>query len=197
MIALVAVVVLLVAAPAATAKEIAKVQVCGQGDCNVLIPGQGPAGDTVQQRDLLALTEVVGPADPPPAASGWFRVRVTIEHHGVDESSWTDAWVPSARLLRTRDETGKGYAWFTVPRDTALSFLKLTRNLDPLPAATLRGLDAELPSPRVDEVVTASAPPDRDGGVPWAWIALAVALAGLTAAALRRRVPRLLRLARE
>jgi hypothetical protein len=191
MIALVAVVVLLVAAPAAIAKEIAKVEVCGQRNCNVLVPGNG-----LEQRDLLALTEVVGPADPPPAPSGWFRVRVTIEHHGEDGKPWTSAWVPSARLLRARDDSRKGYTWFTVPRDTALSFLKVTRKLDPLPAATLRGLDAKLPPPQVDRVVTAPAPPARGDGVPWGWIALAVALAGMTAARLRHRVPRLLRLAR-
>jgi hypothetical protein len=198
MIALLAVVVLLAAAPAATAKEIAKVEVCGQGDCNVLVPGSGPPGNELKQRDLQALTEVVGPADPPPAPSGWFRVRVTIEHEGVDASSWTNAWVPSARLLRARDETGKGYVWFTVPRDTALSFRKVTHRLHPLPAATLRGLDAKLPPPHVDRVVTAPGPPARGDGVPWGWIALALALAlaGLAAAWLRRRVPRLLRPAR-
>jgi hypothetical protein len=196
MIALIVIVVLLGAAPAAIAKEIAKVEVCGQGDCNVLVPGKGPPGDGLKQRDLLALTEVVAPADPPPAPSGWFRVRVTIEHQGEDENSWTNAWVPSARLLRARDDGGTGYTWFTVPRDTALSFLKVTRKLDPLPAATLRGLDAKLRPPHVDRVVTAPGPPARDDGVPWGWIALAVALAGLTAAWLRRRVHRLLRLAR-
>jgi hypothetical protein len=196
MIALLAIVVLLAAAPSAIAKEIAKVEVCGRGDCNVLVPGTGPQGDGLKQRDLLALTQVVGPADPPAAASGWFRVRVTIEHPGVDENSWTNAWVPTARLLRARDETGSGYTWFTVPRDTALSFLKVTRRLDPLPAATLRGLSAKLPPPRVDRVVTAPGPPARSDGVQWGWIALAVALAGLTGALLRRRVPRLLRLAR-
>jgi hypothetical protein len=172
-------------------QEIANVEVCGQGDCNVLVPGNG-----LKQRDLLALTEVVGPADPPAVPSGWFRVRVTMEHHGVDENYGTSAWVPSAGLLRARDETGKGYAWFTVPRDTALSFLKVTRKLDPLPAATLRGLNAKLPPPRVDRVVTAPGPPARCDGVPWGWIALAVGLAGLTVTRLRRRVPRLLRLAR-
>jgi hypothetical protein len=191
MIVVVAVVILLAAAPASIAKEIAKVEVCGQGDCNVLVPGNG-----LKHGDLLALTEVVGPADPPPAPSGWFRVRVTIEHQGVDENSWTNAWVPSARLLRARDATGNGYTWFTVPRDTALSFLKVTRKLDPLPAATLRGLDAKPPPPHVDRVVTAPGPPARGDGLPWGWIALAVALAGLTAARLRRRVPRLLRPAR-
>jgi hypothetical protein len=196
MIALLAIVILLVAAPAATAKEIAKVEVCGQGGCNVLVPGSGPPGNGIQQRDLLALTEVVGPADAPPAPSGWFRVRVTIDHGGVDDSSWTNAWVPSARLLRASDETGKGYTWYTVPRDTALSFLKVTRRLEPLPAATLRGLGANLPPARVDRVVTAPARPARGDGVQWGWIAVAVALAGLTAAVLRRRVPRLLRLAR-
>jgi hypothetical protein len=195
MIALLAILVLLVVAPAATAKEIAKVEICGQGDCNVLVPGLGPPGDGIKQRDLLELTEVVGPADPPPAPSGWFRVRVTIEHHGVDENAWTTAWVPSARLLRTRDETGEGYTWYTVPRDTALSFLKVTRKLEPRPAATLRGLDAELPPPRVDRVVTAPAPPAEGGGVQWGWIALAVAFAGLAAVLVRRRAPRLPRLA--
>jgi hypothetical protein len=179
MIALVAVVILLAAAPAAVAKEITKVEVCGQGACNVLAPGDGPPGDGITQRDLLELTEVVGPADPPTAASGWFRVRVTIEHHGADASSWTNAWVPSARLLSARDETGKGYTWFTVPRDTALSFRKVTRMLDPLPAATLRGL-AKLP-PRVDSVIAAPGQPARGDGAPWGWIALAVALACLMA----------------
>jgi hypothetical protein len=195
MIALVAVVVLLVAAPTAVAKEIAKVEVCGRGDCNVLVPGMGPPGDGIKQRDLLELAEVVGPADPPAAASGWFRVRVTMAHDGVDENSWTNAWVPSARLLRARDETGRGYTWFTVPRDTALSFRKVTRMLDPLPAATLRGLNATRP-PGADRGVTAPAPPARGHGAPWGWIVLALAVAGFAAALLRRRVPRLLRVAR-
>ena len=197
MIVLVAVVLLLAVAPAAVAKEISKVEVCGSDGCNVLVAGEGPPGNGITQRELLAFTEVVGPTDPPPAASGWFWVRITMTHDGVDENSWTNAWVPSARLLRARDDTGKGFTWFTVPRDTALSFRKVTRMLDPLPAATLRGLDAKLPPPRVDSAVTAPAPPpDRSDGMPWGWIVLAVAPAGLIAALLRRHAPRLLRFAR-
>lgn len=173
MIALVAIVVLLATAPAAGGKGIAKVEVCGDGDCNVLVPGNG-----LTQRDLLALTEVVAPASPPRAAAGWFRVRVTMQHRGVDDSSWTHAWVPSARLLRAPDATGNGSAWFTVPRDTELSYRKVTHRLAPLPAATLRGLAA---------AKTAPEPPAGGSGLPWGWIALAGLVAGLAVTRLRGR----------
>ena len=181
MIALLAAVLLLVAAPAVHAKRIAQVEVCGQGACNVLVPGNG-----LGQRDLLALTEVTAPADPPSIPTGWFRVRVTMEHPGADAGSWTHAWVPGANLLRAGNDAGDGYTWFTVPRDTALSFLKLTHRLDPLPPLSLRGLDARLPRPR-----RAALPVAPDGGPPWGWIAGAAGLACLTAARLRRRAARI------
>jgi len=99
---------------------------------------------------------------------------------------------PAARPRRDRQELHLVH----IPRDTALSFRKVTRMLDPLPAATLLGLDAKLVPPRVNRGVTSPEPSARSDGVPWAWIALAVALAGLTAALLRRHVPRLPRFAR-
>ena len=167
----------LVPAGAALAKEPVKAKVCGASDCR-----------TIKDRDaLMALSEGGPPTDPPDRGAPWYSVRTTIAVGPGQRDSFSSAIVPSAGLMRGADAS-EGFVWMpATPRGARVS-RRVTRGLEPFPAATLKGVGA--PKARVDEVVLPAAEPDQDGGSsPLPWIAGGVVLLGLAGVLIRRRLP--------
>ena len=160
-------------APAAGAKGISKMEVCGASHC-VALPGDGD--------DLEALLAGGSFAGPPEGPAPWYAVRTTVRpSRGEDFEpfSFREAYVPSAGLLRVRAEGG-GYEWRDVGARYEAAMRKATGGLDPRPAARLRGLEPV--KAQVQEVVLPPADAQSDGGgTPW-WIAVVAAAAGLIAA---------------
>jgi hypothetical protein len=168
----------LVVAPAAGAKGISKMEVCGASHCATL-PGEGD--------DLEALMIGSSVAGPPDGPAPWYVVRSTVtpsREQGEDFEPFTfrEAYVPSAGLLRVRAEGG-GFEWRDVGARYEAAMERATAGLGPRPAARLRGLDVEPLQANVDEVVLppADAQTGGDGGTPW-WIAAAAVAAALIAA---------------
>jgi hypothetical protein len=86
---------LVLAAPA-QAKEVLAAKVCGENGCA-----------TSRDRGLIAgLAEGGGPVDPPKAAAPFFRVRLTVgdEKGNVMERFWTH-FMPKGELIRGSDGT--------------------------------------------------------------------------------------------
>ena len=174
---------LLAAPPAAPAKEVSKVSVCG-------IDRQCVVYDGSDFKSLTFLAHDAGPTDPPAAAAPWYRVRFTVDarEHGGGIESWAVAYVPSADSLRVREEGGD-FTWVALSPRTAAVLERAARELPALPRARLRGLEVEPPQDRVSEVVRFAARPDAttsgSASTPWGWVAggaLAALLLLLTAA---------------
>jgi hypothetical protein len=144
---------------AASAKEVQRAQVCGASECFTF--------DRANSGGKLALFEEGGnPALPPAQAAPWYRLRITVGGADVKRFTFTNAYVPSADRIRRRAEGG-GYEWVEVIDDLKPVLRNVSAGLDPLPAASLRGLDAA-PAP------TPAAPaPQRETGTAWHWFALA------------------------
>ena len=170
---------LLVVAPAAQAKELASITVCGASDCVRVTPKDIP------NKKLHLLVESVGEADPPAAPAPWYLVKVRGKGDG-ETFSWTQAYVPSEGLVRGLEDAS--HPWSAILPDAKPLFDRLTRGLKPRPARTLGGLDVRPPEARVDEVFApAPAPSTVQAGTEWPWLAGAAAAAILAAAALVRR----------
>jgi hypothetical protein len=157
---------LLLAGPAA-AKRVVSAKVCGQGDCR-----------TVQDREQLTALQEGGPPADPPAGSGagFFEVRVRIAIEDGRHDAFPLAIVPSAGLMRGGD-ADQGYTWMSLSPAAARAISRVTRGMEPFPAAKLEGLAA---GRRVD--------PEPDGGTPtWLWLAGGAAALLLIALAVRVR----------
>ena len=177
---------LLGAPAAASAKEVAKVAVCGaERQCVVY--------DKSDFKSTGFLAHDAGPTDPPAAAAPWYRVRFTVDarEHGGGIESWTVGYVPSADSLRVRDEYG-GFTWVALNPRAATVFERAARKLPAFPASRLRGLVPEPPQDRVSEVVRfapdEAATSDGSGGAStsWGWIAGGVLATVLLLALLAR-----------
>jgi hypothetical protein len=164
----------------AEAKKPVSAKVCGASDCK-----------TVKDRDaLLALIEGGGPTEPP-RASPFYRVDLTVRGDG-ELFTFPVVVVPEAGLLRGGTEA-EGYTWMPVSAKAVREYRRITRGLEPVPAAKLAGLDVRPPEARVDEVVLPPAEPDPGGGgAPvWPWIVFGLPALGLLALAVARlRRPR-------
>jgi hypothetical protein len=175
----------LVAAGPATAKEAVKAKVCGASDCR----------EVRDREQLLALMEGGAPTDPPDQPAGWFRAEVTVRGDG-ENFTFPVAIVPEARLLRGENEDGT-YNWMPVSGAALRAYREMTRGLEPLPAASLRGLDAsELQRARVSEVFEVAPSEGAGNGSFPAWLVAGIGAIALLAAALalvlaRRRGVRL------
>jgi hypothetical protein len=170
----------LLVAPAAAAKGVSKMEVCGATRCA-----------EVSERDLEALMTGGSPANPPPGAAPWYVVRSTVRpnrEQGEDFEPFTfqDAFVPSAGLLRVRSE-GAGFTWYDVNDRYERAMRRASAGLAPRPAARLRGLDVAPVEARVHKVFPAPVAVSAGGGTPWALIALGGAVAALLALALPLR----------
>jgi hypothetical protein len=169
----------LMLAGAAEAKKVVSAKVCGASDCK-----------TVKDRDaLVALTEGGGPTEPP-SASPFYRVELTVRGDG-ELFRFPVVIVPDAGVMRGGNEV-EGYTWMPVSAKAVGEYRRMTRGLDPLPAAKLAGLDVRPPEARIDEVVLPPSEPESGGGgaPAWPWIVFGLAGLGLVAiAAARLRRP--------
>lgn len=130
----------LAAPAAAAAKEIEKVQVCGASKCFTF--DRGNSGGKLMR------FEQGGPTAPPPARPApWYRLKITVGGRDVRRFQFTNAYVPSAGLVRVRAEGG-GYEWVEVLDDLRPVLRNVAAGLDPLPASTLRGVDRSHARPR-------------------------------------------------
>jgi hypothetical protein len=166
--------------PAATAsaKEISKVSVCGADGCQ----------DKTDQA-TMAITDGGPPTGWPDAKTPFYRVKISVKgEDGQTVPGWTFLWVPAAQKVKFEDGT-----WGNPPSTTMDELDKLTRGIDPLPAARLK-----LPAPAqpAEIVAPAPAPPADDGhGLPtviWVFIVagglgIAAVLARGAASVLGRR----------
>jgi hypothetical protein len=175
---------LVLAAPA-QAKEVLSAKVCGANGC-------------VTSRDhglIAGLAEGGDPVDPPTAAAPFFRVRLTVgeENGKVQERFWTH-FMPKGELIRGADGT-----WMPAP-DAYTSALKKVVNpsMEAYPASRLAKLlasDQPVPDDQAQVSSVVEPPPSQPatdgGGIAATTVGLvgggALALAGLLLFAVRRR----------
>jgi MYXO-CTERM domain-containing protein len=170
----------------AAAKEPVKAKVCGASDCV-----------EVKDRSLLLVMNEGGPSGPPPRSGApWYRATVAIAADGHRER-FELAVVPSGGYIRSRPDGA--FVWMRMPERGQTAWQRVTRGLEPRPAADLRGLETPAPgtaaAARVDEVVVVEPPTDPASSAysdspAWPWIVTAAAglgLLGIVVAGLRRR----------
>lgn len=167
----------LAAAPAAQAKEVQAVQVCGASDCFRFDRGNSGA-------KLAPLAELGVRAQAPARAAGWYRLRTRIGGHGMKPVVFTSAYVPSAGLIRVNDEGG-GYGWYAVNADARPVLRSVAARLAPRPAASLHVGDIApgVPGPTATPAV-------RESGAGSAWLVVLVAAAAGSGALLVVRARR-------
>jgi hypothetical protein len=150
----------LLAAPAAQAKEITKVRACGLDGC---VTTRAPAV-------LAGLTDGGPPTVPPRMQGGVISLRAAVSDGHRTVAHFTSWWVPELRLLVTEDGT-----WMRLPANSVAALDRLTGGFEPLPASTIV---SEQPPPAA---TPAPAARTDDGGPNWLLVALAaVALLGAT-----------------
>jgi hypothetical protein len=156
---IIALLALLVAVPAAQAKEITEVQVCGADDC---VTTHDPA-------ILNGLMNGGPPTIPQDPGAAMLRLKASIsERPGGKEMGTTQSqWVPSLGLLVAEDGT-----WMKLPDDAARALNALA--LEPFPARP-----GAAPSAQPTTAPAPAAAAD-DGGIP-AWLLITVGL-GIVAA---------------
>ncbi len=154
----------LILAAEATAKEVVAAKVCGASDCR----------EVRDEKSLLALHEGGPPADPPDKASAFYRAELTVKGDGHDRFTFQLVLVPNAGMVRGDNDDGS-FAWMPVSDTAAAQFRRMTRGLKPIAASKLDGLGpVELPAARVDEVVVIAedSSTGASGEAPvWPWIA--------------------------
>jgi hypothetical protein len=153
------------AAPAAFAKEVQQVQVCGATQCFTF--DRGNAGGKLQ---LLADTG--GEVGAPRRAAGWYALRTRVGGEGMTPVVWSSAYVPSLGLVRIDDVGGGGYRWHAVYGEIAPVLRNVANRLVPRPAASLRVNDI---APGVPGPAPTAAPLRRESGAGGGWWVLAVA----------------------
>ena len=166
--------------PAAGAKEVGSLALCGTDGCHAV------KGSEAKRDFENGATD----AQPPARAESFLELRVKIRaHEGERIPGFSLRYLPAAGLLRGVDE--RGYAAWTRPGPTLAAALeRAARGLRPKPAALLGSLRAAPPAKaRVDEVVAPPVARDAVGGdgVPWLVLAGGGAALALGLAALRTR----------
>jgi hypothetical protein len=112
----------LAAAPAAVAKEIKQVQVCGPDACR-----------TVDDENARMTIVDGGPPRTPPTAAPYWDVRVTMAE-GEEEHTWGFAAVPSKEAARADDGT-----WMAMPREVTTLVKEYSRGIESFPPSELLG----------------------------------------------------------
>jgi hypothetical protein len=166
---IIALLAVLVAVPAAQAKEVTEVQVCGTGGCTT-------THDPAILNGLMNGGPPTVPQDPKAAT---LRLTATVSERpgGKAMGTFQSQWVPSLGLLVAEDGT-----WMKLPDDAARALNALA--LEPFPGQPTAAQPAHTPA--------AQAPAD-DGGLPaWLLIAAALGLVGAFVAAVifAQRPPR-------
>jgi hypothetical protein len=154
----------LLLAAEATAKEVVAAKVCGVSDCR----------EVKDDKALLALQEGGPPTDPPDKASAFYRAELTVKGDGNDRFTFELVLVPDAGMVRGENEDGS-FAWMPVSDTAVAQFRRMTRSLKPIAASKIDGLSpVKLPEARVDEVVVmnedSSTGASGEAAV-WPWIA--------------------------
>jgi hypothetical protein len=157
---LIAVLATLVVVPAAAAKEVTKVQACGDDGCVT----------TTDPAILQGLMNGGPPTIPPDAHAPAIRLTSTVSERpgGKAIGRFQSQWVPSLGLLVAEDGT-----WMKLPADAASALNAL--DVQPFPAT--KGAQPAPARP-------ATAPATDDGGAPtWVLIVAGLALAAILVAA--------------
>jgi hypothetical protein len=165
-------------APAAAAKEITSVQVCGSDAC-------------VTTRDptlLQGLMNGGGMGAPPQHPSGAIQLRARVtEPGGTVIGRFRNWWVPGTELM-----VGEDGAWITLPQNVVAVLEKLSDDLHPYRperiGSSLAATSTPAAAPPPER--TAAAGDDAEGGIDWLLIGGFCALAAVAAtglALLRRR----------
>ena len=146
----------LIAAPAASAKEITKAEVCGADGCAAAVGGD---------RQTLGNG---GPTRTPPTAAPFYMVRIAVDTGEGHTTSWEMTAVPERHALRADDGT-----WLEMTPDVGAVIAKLIAGKRGFPASGLMGA-APPPQPH-------PAPAAGPGNALWpegVLIALALAMGG-------------------
>jgi MYXO-CTERM domain-containing protein len=161
----------LVVAANAAAKEVVVAKVCGPTQCR----------ETRDHRFLEAVMQG-GPSTLPPNPAPWYRVLGKMDEG--DTSVWVKSVVvPSASMIRGDDNAGGYMSWVRITPELVRMYRELATGIEPFPADELRGLD---PRPaQVDEVVLP--PHEPEGASPLPWIGGGVALLAAGGLVLVRR----------
>jgi hypothetical protein len=168
----------LLAPSVAAAKEVQAVQLCGASQCFRF--DRANAGDK-----LRLFAEAGPPATAPRSAAPWYALRTRIGGRGMEPVVFTNAYVPSAGLIRTDDEGGGGYAWYQVGRDLRPVLLHTAARLAPRSAASLHVSDLAPGVPAPTAGPARRAPRESGAGSAWV-IALAAAAAASAALVIAR-----------
>jgi len=146
------------AASTAAGKEIASVKVCGADGCT-----------DVTDRTSMAIADGGAPTPWPEARTPFYRVKIAVKKDGRKVPGWSFQWVPAAQKIQFEDGT-----WGNPPSTTMDELARVTRGIEPLPAAKL-ALPAAAPAKPAPV-------PARDDGMPAiAWVFLAAGALGVAA----------------
>jgi hypothetical protein len=129
---------LLAAAPAAAAKEITKAEVCGPDGCTAVAD--------------VAVAPILGNGGPPrtpPTAAPYYDVRITMAE-GDQNATWSFAAVPARHAMRADDGT-----WMQMAPDAAALVTKTAAGRKPYPAGEMVGW-AAAPDPKPEPASTDS-----------------------------------------
>jgi hypothetical protein len=165
-IALVLAAVAVVLPAGAEAKEVRSATICGMSVCH-----------QVTGRDLTSsLAEGGTEASAPSRRAPWYRLDAVIGGNG-GHGRLVMAVVPTLGLLRGCCSMSGEYNWIGLTTEGKRAYARLTRDLDPFPAESLRLMTragaraARSPAAQADPpAATPSA--SGDGRPTWGWIAI-------------------------
>jgi len=170
----------LVAAPAAQAKEVQAVQVCGASDCFTF--DRGNSGGK-----LMLLGQLGSRAAAPARVAAWYRLRTRIGGHGMKPVVFSSEYVPSANLIRVNDVGGGGYAWYRVNDDARPVLRSVAGRMAPRPGASLHVTDIAPGVPGPTATPAAQEPRESGAGSAWLVVVVAVALGSAALLVVRAR----------
>jgi hypothetical protein len=162
----------------ADAKRVEKARVCGASECFTF--NRDNSGNK-----LVLFEDWGGIRSAPSSAAPWYRLRISFGPEGdepVKPFTVTHAYVPSADLLRVRDDRGV-IRWLEVNDDFRLVLRNVSAELEPLPAASLPGIDARAMPPAALPA-RPQPEPAPDAGTAWGCFVLAAAAAAALALAI-------------
>jgi len=171
----------LFAVPAASAKEVEKVEVCGAQGCSNVTKDVGES----------LFFDMTTPGDPP-RASAFVRIRFTVgDGSGKNHDTFAMLTTADGRHVRSGGPNGAP-AWFDLTSEQAAAVRRAIRGVAPFPASRMPATKPyEPPTARVVETFSPAetAPATDGGGISSTTIVLigAGAAVALLATAARRR----------
>jgi hypothetical protein len=180
---LLAALALLALAPAAGAKEVGLLTLCGTNGCHG-VPGEAA-------KRAFENSGMTAPA--PDRPERFLQLRVQIREGEQQVAGFAVRWLPAAGVIRSTDDAG--YATWSRPAAALSRALhRAAQGLEPKPAAALGTLrTAPPPRARVDEVFVPAAAQDRggdEGGTSTLGLAAGAGALALAAVVLARRLRR-------